>query len=946
MTTVHPYKGYLNTVFRFYANGTEDIAYDILSESSDSDTPVLSGVFTPNIPHSIKLEAPGEYKVVFNDGTSSNIIVEDGYKFGGSAYKTSFIFDENPWCFIIMNDRTYFYNRVTEVAYVETISPDAINVISPDYVLFINNGHYERTVYSLAEQKPILNVTDIVYYNNEIIIWKECIDDTIIKLIIYSLEGRTILKTILVDKFIIDNEDNSIIYKVENTLYKQGLSLPLNEIHTFNINGQLISLVAPNIAISVDKLYNSSNICIFNTRESKVTSRLNVKNAIASINSDTLIDINEHIDIIKQFDITQIGCEEALIKATFASFTFYPTKWDILCVIKERVYERGTHWSNNTTTYKIKSLSSDVEFSLENDINKVVIRDNVACFANYRESIIFGLNISPEYSKNVTTYIHNKDVIRSIDTTLSLLDESEGWKPVKLAKYSLRYFDEFGIIKDEENNTNISLHNDTIEGYASLLDQPFRHLIIGSTVVFQSGEILPNLKSSISKSKRVGLTLQANGIFLLTQNGVDITREKILSDLYDTSSYKSVLLSEDGSQIMYRDEKQTVILDVTSNEFERFDNLSYIKDINGIRPLFSRRPGSIQPRIVNPVTGQILHHNRMAAYQFVSPNGLLYADTKIDDYVETWNLIDNKILSDSEIAGYADKFYYIAGSEKEKSKINEENRRQFIENNLPFFKKATQDWAKRNDKQLIHSLLSLPYADFAKLFMQRRGVAYIKNKNNDSVVAKIKLGDPLWFLNYVSFSYDNRYVAIAGRYPNDSNYGGLFLVYDLINKKEIVAMRNSWAVWLTSFNIRNQVAAYSSEPISYESVLTDNDNQMDVSSYQDYSFLTFSPNGEFAALSNQGYVSKYDKHGNERLEWGHMPSCEVYVVNSCGFDEVLIKFSDLSKSGIDGLADKDHNCSKTVTSVSFSNDNKRLMMVGNDGVVVIRNLHLDDHAIE
>lgn len=943
MATVHPYKGYLNTEFHFYANGTEDIAYDIFSESSDSDTSVLSGVFTPNIPHAIKLKEPGEYKVIFGDGTESIIMVEDGYKFGGSAYKTSFIFDETPWCFIVMNDRTYFYNRVSDVAYVETISPDVINVISPNYVLFKNNGHDERTVYSLAEQKPILNVSDIVYYNNEIIIWKECIDDNI-KLIIYSLDGRTSLKTILVDKFIIDNEDNSIIYKIENTLYKQGLSLPLNEIHIFNINGQLISLVAPNIAISVDKLYNSSNICIFDTRERNVISRINVENAIASINSDTLIDVNGHIDIIKQFDITQIGCEEAKIKATYDSYTFYPTKWDVFCVIKERVYERGSRRSNNSTGYKVKSLSTDVEFTLENDINKVVIRDTVACFANYQESIIFGINISPEYSKNVSTYIHNQNALKSSDGILYLLDESKGWKPLKLAKYSLRYFDEFGIIKDEENNTNINLQNDIIEGYAGVSYSPFRHLIIGTTVVLQSGEILPNLNSCFSKSRRFGLTLQADGIFLLTQKDEDITRQKILSDLYDTSSYKSVLLSEDGSQIMHRNEKQTVILDVTSNEFERFDNLSYIKDINGIRPLFSRRPGSLQPRIVNPATGQILPHNRMAAYQFVSPNGLLYADTEINDYVETWNLITNKILSDSEITEYADKFFYIVGSDKEKSKINKNNRRQFIENNLRFFKNATQDWTKRSDKQLVDSLLRLDYKSFSKLFMERKGVAYVRNKTDDSIVAKIELGNPLWFLNYVSFSYDNRFVAIAGRYPNDSSFGGLFLVYDLINKKEIIAKRNSWAVWMTAFNQANHVAAYSSEPVSYDSILSDTENGSNVESYPDFSFLTFSPSGEYAALSNQGYVSKYDKRGNERLEWGHMPSCEVYVVHSYDFGNVLIKFSDLSKSGIDGLADKDHNFSKTVTSVSFSNDNKRLMMVGNDGVVVIRNLHLDVYA--
>lgn len=944
MATIHPYKGYLNTQFHLYASGTEKVSYSVFSNDAENNRLILSGDFVPNIPHSIKLKEAGSFIIKFSDGTISEITVEDGYKFGGSGYKSSFIFDEIPWCFVIMNGRTYFYNRNTEAAYVETISPDEIEVISSEYVMLINNGHDERTVYSLAEQKPILNVTNIIYYTNEVIVLKENTDDNINKLIIYSLQEKTILRAFIVDKFIIDNETNSLIYTIENYLQRQDLSLPLKHEQKYTINGDLVSLVAPNIAISIDKLYNCSSICIFDTRQNKVLSRLNVDNAIAKVNAEELIDVNERKDILKQFDIAQIGCEEAHIKAVYDSFTFFPTKWDVLCLIKEEVFERGTRRSNTTISYKIKSLSSDIEFLLENDINKVVIRDKIACFANYRESIIFGLDVSPEYSKNVSTYVHNQDVLQSLDGNLSLLDECNGWTPVKLTKYSLVHFNEFGIIKDEENNTNISLHNDDLKGYASISYRPYRHLIIGTSVVLQSGEILPNLRSRLTKSKNFGLTLQADGIFLTINTSEGTIQRKILSDLYDTSSYKSVLLSEDGSQIMYRDEKQTVILDVNTTKSERFENVTYIKDVNGIRPLFSHRPGSLQPRIVNPVTGQILPHSRLASYQFVSPNGLLYADTEINAYVETWDLNDNKILSDPEIAEYADKYSYIGGPEKGTSKINEENRRLFIENNLQFFKDATQNWAKRSDKQLVDSLLRLDYNTFTKLFMERRGIAYIRHKNDDSIVAKIELGKPLWFLNYVSFSYDNRFVAIAGRYPNDSNYGGLFLVYDLIDKAEVIAKRNSWAVWMTSFNQQNHVAAYSSEPISYNSLLSDSVNGSNVESYPDFSFLTFSPTGEYAALSNQGYVSKFDRHGNERLEWGHMPSCEVYVVLSNNFGNVLSKFSDLSNSGIDGLADKDHNFSKTVTSVSFSNDNKRLMMVGNDGVVVIRNLHLDDYA--
>ena len=117
MATVHPYKGYLNTEFHFYANGTEDIPYSILSEDSGIGKPVLSGVLTPNMPHSIKLKDPGEYKVVFDDGTTSHIFIEDGYKFGGSRPKDAYIFDNTSWCMIVMYDRTYFYNKETEDGY-------------------------------------------------------------------------------------------------------------------------------------------------------------------------------------------------------------------------------------------------------------------------------------------------------------------------------------------------------------------------------------------------------------------------------------------------------------------------------------------------------------------------------------------------------------------------------------------------------------------------------------------------------------------------------------------------------------------------------------------------------------------------------------------------------------------------------------------------------------
>ena len=103
--------------------------------------------------------------------------------------------------------------------------------------------------------------------------------------------------------------------------------------------------------------------------------------------------------------------------------------------------------------------------------------------------------------------------------------------------------------------------------------------------------------------------------------------------------------------------------------------------------------------------------------------------------------------------------------------------------------------------------------------------------------------------------------------------------------------------------------------------------------------MTYSPDGEYFALSSQGYISKYDKDGNIQIGWGHQPSSLVEIRATGNFSKDIISFHDLSEEGI-----ADSSVKRSVASVSFSDGNKRLMMVGKDGVVIIRNLHLDDYA--
>lgn len=220
----------------------------------------------------------------------------------------------------------------------------------------------------------------------------------------------------------------------------------------------------------------------------------------------------------------------------------------------------------------------------------------------------------------------------------------------------------------------------------------------------------------------------------------------------------------------------------------------------------------------------------------------------------------------------------------------------------------------------------------------------VYSKDNGEVVEKIELGSPLAYLNYVSFSYDNRYVAIAGCYPWGVSTGGLFLLYDL--EEHLVIYRNgeSKAVWTTAFTKDGIVAAYTSSPTTFigkcdEVTIKENEKKDNMSVIGGYNFLTYSPDGAYFACSQQGYVAYRNGKGIINPNWGHQPSALVDIRRASDPNNELIRFSDLSEMGI-----ADTFRSQSVSSVSFSNDNKKLLMVGNDGVVIVRNLHLEQNA--
>lgn len=266
------------------------------------------------------------------------------------------------------------------------------------------------------------------------------------------------------------------------------------------------------------------------------------------------------------------------------------------------------------------------------------------------------------------------------------------------------------------------------------------------------------------------------------------------------------------------------------------------------------------------------------------------------------------------------------------NKIIELEQKKIIERYYDFLiakLEKEQQTKEEGIKKIIDKTKKWGSGWFLNLFIEKRGIAIIRRTENCNISHRISLGEPLWFLNYVAFSHDEKYVAIAGRYPNDTKKGGLLLIYNLEENKVVYQHSNSYAVWTTSFSKRGELGAYDSTPDTYFGKEPFSDN---VGIINSYSFLTFSPDGVLLALSKQGYVAW---NNGKNINWGHQPSCLVSIRKSDSPTDEIVKFEDLSDCGIEGS-----NRPRTVSSVSFSNNNKCVMMVGNDGIVVIRNLRL------
>jgi hypothetical protein len=959
---IHPYKGYLNSLFNVYVSGQSILNFEIYHVEDEENEPIRKGTVSSNQPFTFKMSMPGKFNVKFSDGSVVPIFIEDGYKYGGGRFKRGYIFDSCPWVFIIMHDRTYFYNRDTQHAYVETISPDFIEEVSPEYIILGNSGQMERTLFSLTEQKPILCVSDIVYYNDKFFVWKE-IDNDKTTLFVYSLCEQRCLRKQTVEDFVVDNDNKRIIFSILNRVETITIDNEC-ELHVVvdSVKGKIIALYSPSLAISYIHTSSESTLFVYDIDNSALIKEISLKGHIAKVGQHKIIDIWQRQKAMNNFNLDDSGFPEAELSATYYEYDFFPCSWEIFFTEKlVRLSKFGNRNVIKSESCLLKSCIKGHNVTIHKPISKSIIKGDTICLYNSTESFVCNKTYSKgNYIDNCSIYSQEGNIALYKDSELFILSRNGFWDQKLKHQFDFSKFDQFGIIKNMDTLVYQTLDGLEVGKYQSVsnIGNPKcgdPRMRTDKYYVYADARKIKckNAQSPmyLSESLMYGLTVNKDGVFLSINKDGSFEETQVLIDTYDTSTYHDVLFSEDGKQIMHRDGNTSIVLDFVSGITNKFDNLSFIKHINGIRPLFSM-PSSLQPRLVNPVTKQVINCNAMPQFQFVSPKGDFYADTKLNEYIEYYNRENNQILSKKEYEILLDRFAYPRQQEQDSKEWLEvkELRKQFIIEHFEFFNQEYPTLLN-NDKTGKHwkSIVLDEENDWGtKGFLDRligvRGMAVIRKSSDDSIVAKIELGEPLTFINYVSFSYDSRYIALAGYRDNNTTHCGLFIVYDLLYNREIIHENTRRAVWMTAFTKSNTLAAYTSDPNTFFA-LNESEYKFDAFESQllkNRSFLTFSPDGSYFALSKQGYVSKYDINGELNYGWGHQPSSFVELRTVKAPNKQLISFTDLSDTGIADVATR----KESVASVSFSNDNKRLMMVGNDGVVIIRNLHLDDYACE
>ncbi len=527
---------------------------------------------------------------------------------------------------------------------------------------------------------------------------------------------------------------------------------------------------------------------------------------------------------------------------------------------------------------------------------------------------------------SINSICNSDDRIEVLYTIISYNIYSGYIKPIK------RYF----ITILDDNPTEISYNE--FKRKIQIEPQKQMSLSLGS----KDGESL----LAFSSSKDRYLTMSRNEIHF-HEKGECIT---IFKELYNSTKYKNAYFISNGNAVVLKDEDGNLsslgLKSFLEDSFDIEGITSFKKDAyNGYKPeIYFNDTSSIKPVWRDPISLSIIDPEEIVGIEYVSPDNTWMAESKIQTIY--FNRLTEANIDNDEYLSLQKEYDFMSGIPDQEKSIIVNRRRELyrskrnaveslLRESMGYIIKEGKEFNESINKKMEEYIVYKQ--DFTSLFIEKRDYLTCRNQK-DSRIRNILIGRNVWFLNYVSFSYDSHYLAFGAKMYSDEfrhSQEGVFEIYDLLEDKAVYRMGQKeqlHAVWMTLFSKLGDVAFYDSHPNAY--IVKASSNYNVVSEISGKSLLCFSPSGKYIACSDQRYIS-YGSIPND--SWGHQPSGNIYVYSVDDLRKELVRFNDFGE-GLKGAAESSRWYN--VAAAAFSQDEKRLLAIGEDGVVVVRNLNL------
>lgn len=428
-------------------------------------------------------------------------------------------------------------------------------------------------------------------------------------------------------------------------------------------------------------------------------------------------------------------------------------------------------------------------------------------------------------------------------------------------------------------------------------------------------------------------------ISLYTFDDGEIISEKIIFDPNESIVFKNATLTPDGEYaILEKKSTDNNYKNIDLNAFElyRFKDdatISFVAD-NSVK---KQDNGTLRfesrhwryPYIIDPKTWEIIPANKFSEYSFVSRDQKLYA--QIIDRNGYYNFIEKREVSRDEYDEILERFVPLF----EKSKVTNIDKEELKQIEDDFFDYLQENKFNRNGRAPLNLEDIVDQVNFLEVGISGTDTKIEVYSKNTS------------YLNYAAFSDDNCYLATVGK-PSD---GGHVNIYKLnFNEKKgtlelvgQVTFETGKAVWKCSFNYNsNIIGTYDSDTISYfynADRYNDSDNKpyyaLNQNPYSmligkdcangkftkifNNSFECFAPSANLVSFSSKSYV----------VGEGHMLTSKYSIGSTSINDDDLVAVEIIEEFN-------DHGA--PVKFTTFSNDNKKLLSVSDDGTVVLRNI--------